>query len=148
MKKILFLSCLFSSLAFAQKNVGINTESPTETLDINGSLRVRDINTESSTPTTIQNEKIVVADANGVLKVKPTAPATQAGYLSQTEGSFNTGVNASLYAPVMITFIPINAAVGYEFVAVDDIWVLNIYNEGNYNTGTPTFYYKILWLNR
>ncbi|MCS3529443.1 C-type lectin domain-containing protein [Chryseobacterium sp. JUb7] len=51
---------LFSTCAFSQ--VGINTLTPTSTLDINGTLRVRDI------PDGDINDSLVVKDSNGNIK--------------------------------------------------------------------------------
>lgn len=68
MKKIITLIGLISYTAlFAQiGNVGIDTTSPTERLDIgSGNVRIRDINANNGDSTT---DKLVVADGNGVLK--------------------------------------------------------------------------------
>lgn len=47
-----------------QGNVGINTTAPTNTLDVNGTARIRTLNNSTGT--------VVVADANGVLFVDPS----------------------------------------------------------------------------
>ena len=57
--KLLFILLFSSALTYSQ--VGIGTTSPTETLDIDGTLRVRD-----PTPTGINALKIGGLDANGV----------------------------------------------------------------------------------
>ncbi|MXV37643.1 hypothetical protein GO491_02955 [Flavobacteriaceae bacterium Ap0902] len=49
-------------MAIAQ--VGINTSEPTETLDVNGNIRSRNINNNAGSATDV----VVVADENGVLK--------------------------------------------------------------------------------
>lgn len=80
-KKIYFLGFAFSSLSiFAQ--VGVSTITPTEKLDVNGTLRIRELpdqgqansiyttGTDSSSPTknqTFTGSKPIVADAQGVL---------------------------------------------------------------------------------
>ncbi|WP_160140074.1 hypothetical protein [Chryseobacterium sp. c4a] len=56
--KTFFLTAL-ALCSFASAQVGINTASPTSTLDVNGSVRVRNL----SNP----DNKIVAADAQGVL---------------------------------------------------------------------------------
>ena len=145
MKKTFFL-LLLSGLVYAQnQNVGINTTQPTETLDINGNIRVRNVNNQTTTSVT---DKILVADANGVLKVKPSVPNGQYGIAYQGE-PFNTGVDASLFAPVMTTFVPRNSAAGYNFTIDDNNqWVLNIVNLSQFSTGTIGAHYEILWINR
>lgn len=62
MKTLLLI--LFPIILFSQYTgkVGINTSSPTETLDIDGSLRVRNIQQGNST------DFILVADGDGVIK--------------------------------------------------------------------------------
>lgn len=62
---------IFAIVSFAQTgNVGINTTTPTETLDIaTGNLRVRNINTNTGT----SGDRLVVADATGVFKTIPPA---------------------------------------------------------------------------
>lgn len=47
------------------QTTGINTQNPTETLDVNGNIRVRNINANVGNGTT---DRRVVADADGVLK--------------------------------------------------------------------------------
>lgn len=60
MKKNLMALILFPSIVFSQ--VGINTTTPTNTLDVNGDLRVRQIDVATETP-----EYILAPDANGVI---------------------------------------------------------------------------------
>ncbi|MEJ5103913.1 hypothetical protein [Chryseobacterium sp. MYb328] len=56
--KTIFLSA-FAFCSFASAQVGINTTSPTNTLDVNGSVRVRGLSNPEN--------KIVAANAQGVL---------------------------------------------------------------------------------
>jgi len=65
-KTILNLLFIFSSgILFSQ--IGIHTAQPTESVDIAaGNVRIRDINANTSSDS---NDKLVVADPNGVLKV-------------------------------------------------------------------------------
>lgn len=58
--KTFFLAAL-ALCSFAGAQIGINTTAPTSTLDVNGSVRVRNL----SNP----DNKIVAADAQGVLKL-------------------------------------------------------------------------------
>ncbi|NML71316.1 hypothetical protein HHL23_16115 [Chryseobacterium sp. RP-3-3] len=67
MKNIIFaILLILPFVAYSQTgNVGINTTTPTETLDVaTGNVRVRNINSNIGTAT----DRIVVADAAGVLK--------------------------------------------------------------------------------
>ena len=48
MKINLIIYFLFCNLVFAQ--VGVNTDNPTNTLDVNGTMRVRDISDNNTTP--------------------------------------------------------------------------------------------------
>lgn len=63
MKNILFL-VLFSITSYAQ-NVGILTNSPTKTLDVNGGIRVREINTSA---TISAKDSVLVIDGQQTLK--------------------------------------------------------------------------------
>lgn len=56
------MAFLFFYLGFAQ--VGIGTSSPTESLDINGTLRIRTIVTSDNPKT----DSILVANREGVVK--------------------------------------------------------------------------------
>ncbi|MSN87246.1 hypothetical protein D1Y78_09625 [Riemerella anatipestifer] len=78
MKKIIFVISLLPFVAKAQTGkVGINTEKPTETLQVEGTLRVTDLpangasnaiyNGGNSKNTGFNATKTVVVDANGVL---------------------------------------------------------------------------------
>ena len=60
MKKLLFLFLMIPFLGISQ--VGINTQTPTETLDVNGSLRVRDVQEGSLT------DSILVVNEDGVVR--------------------------------------------------------------------------------
>lgn len=69
MKKIFFtlmLGVTFYQVDVYAQTTGINTLNPTEALDVgSGNIRVRDINSNVGDGTT---DRVVVADANGVLK--------------------------------------------------------------------------------
>lgn len=74
MKKYFFIAyCLLLSLVVngQTSGVGILTESPTESLDVNGTVRIRDLPISNST-----SDIAIVADSAGVLKFK----------LSETKG--------------------------------------------------------------
>ncbi|PKH51377.1 hypothetical protein CXF68_12110 [Tenacibaculum sp. Bg11-29] len=66
-------------------NIGINTGTPTERLDVNGRLRVRTIDNGDLT-----TDKVIVADTNGVIK------KVDASF--QTSGDIKNGVQAADHA--------------------------------------------------
>lgn len=65
MKNIITLICVFSLYFAFSQNTGINTPNPTETLDINGGVRIRDI------PITGSHRSVVVIDDTGKLYQLP-----------------------------------------------------------------------------
>ena len=67
MKKLnQFLSCLMLlSVCFSYSQVGVGTVNPTETIDVDGSARVRDL-----------DEGYVVSDTNGVLSISENSKST------------------------------------------------------------------------
>ncbi|UGU15896.1 hypothetical protein LS482_19725 [Sinomicrobium kalidii] len=66
MTKVLFtIGSFLMMLDVFGQTAGINTQNPTETLDVNGNVRVRDINANVGDGTI---DRRVVADADGVLK--------------------------------------------------------------------------------
>lgn len=90
--KLLFL--LFPILAMSQ--VGIGTVNPTNTLDVNGSLRVRNLTTGTviSNPLGVQSISPYVAVCMGVVD--------NAGMLLKGFGATTSKINATTYR---ITFI-------------------------------------------
>lgn len=65
MKKYLLIALVFS-IHFVSAQVGINTTTPENTLDVNGSTRVRDME-EVTNPDDEKSKYVVTADENGVL---------------------------------------------------------------------------------
>ncbi|WP_080778483.1 hypothetical protein [Chryseobacterium phocaeense] len=59
MKKIIFL---FFSCAFVNAQIGVNTATPTRSLDVNGNLRVR---TQTNQSANASYDNVQIADANG-----------------------------------------------------------------------------------
>lgn len=91
MKKLIFAATIAAtSFAFAQTGkMGVNTSAPTETLHVNGTVRISSLpasgsgtiyNGAASQSTTFNATKTVVADANGVLGTVNSTP-----FLSQTK---------------------------------------------------------------
>lgn len=69
MKKLLFI--LASSMMFSQTGVGINTTTPTATLDVNGTTRLREV------PTALTGYSVLVVDADGNVKKVPASTFMQ-----------------------------------------------------------------------
>ncbi|MBP2615976.1 hypothetical protein [Chryseobacterium jejuense] len=66
MMKTLSLLLLFGAVIHVTSQIGINTPQPTETLDVNGSVRIRNI--KQTGPNASAKDSIVVFDKGGVLK--------------------------------------------------------------------------------
>ncbi|WP_419867955.1 hypothetical protein [Chryseobacterium sp. CT-SW4] len=99
MKKELLLPLLVaSSFMGAQEGIGtmgVNTPNPTETLDVNGSARVRNLKTVTST------DNVVFADANGVLKKSDISYAQLQNLINQS--TMPATANIPVYAYVEST---------------------------------------------
>jgi len=68
-KKFTLVMCFYVFFVTAQTgNVGINTSNPTETLDINGTFRVRKIPSSGTPSNASVKDSIMVFDADGVVK--------------------------------------------------------------------------------
>lgn len=82
-KNFLLVILALSSLFYVEAQVGINTQDPTETLDVNGSARIREL------PVALGlSDKIIVADSDGVLKRSLFGiKGIMRGYLSQNFSS-------------------------------------------------------------
>jgi hypothetical protein len=141
MKKILFLM-LFCISSYAQ-NVGILTNNPTHTLDIDGTLRVRKINLKG---TILAKDSVLVMDGKGVLKfVKSTNIIQQvpAGTFPMITNSYFLG-NGSTQNPLGFTQLSaqINQALGWTasgWKPVDQISASNWLFVGNNNTTDLNF---------
>ena len=76
MKKLLYIFTFISIGINAQNKLGINTSEPTHELDVNGTMRVRNL----ATTQTYNSSDVLVWAENGVLKttdkgkVFPTVP--------------------------------------------------------------------------
>lgn len=77
MKTLLYIIIAFLSIQIkAQTNLGINTDVPTTTVDVNGTMRVRNI----ATPQPYNSSDLLVWADGGILKttdknkVFPTVP--------------------------------------------------------------------------
>ena len=148
MKMNLSLICLIAYCSFFQAQVGINTGTPTEKLDVNGTLRVRVLpndntekaiytrwtNTSSSTLSeTFIAARPLVVDTNGIMGT------TTFGDLvpnNTTEPDFNT-TNASSSMFVVRRFL-LDDTVDTDADVPQDVVPLNatgIFSIKGYNTG-------------
>lgn len=98
-KIVLSTILLVGGLAYAQTNgkVGINIETPSNTLDINGDTRVRNL-----TPTVdVESIEPIGADKNGVLTRIPTQSFVEAGNIFATlpKDILVNGVAGTQYRP-------------------------------------------------
>lgn len=89
MKKLIF-ALLISSLSFSQGSVGIGTTTPQETLDINGSLRIRNLDSTNPDNDGV-NIPTVGVDANGTTVLKPSGNHIDSGTFLVTPLSISTG---------------------------------------------------------
>ncbi len=91
-------------------HVGINTDAPSEMLDINGKLRIRDINTVTT------NNEILTTTNTGVVEKKALIAA-------ETNNQVTTGANGGVYlGPTVHTgFFIINAPGGTTATAFNQV---------------------------
>lgn len=134
---------LFCSFAYGQK-VGIGTSDPTEILDVNGSIRARNLYT---TPATEGNKQVSV-NTEGKLTSKPLPPANFIGNKLLPGNSYSTMVSSKYFVPVLIKFQPNGAIIGYRFIEVDDIWHISIVSSEGISLGEEYVDIEILWINR
>lgn len=92
----LFYLLFFITTSSLFSQVGINTLSPTATLDINGDLRIRTI-TEELVPD-VAKDSLLVISRDGIVKSMPAKEAIKAGVPTAVKGSFSSGglINLSL----------------------------------------------------
>ena len=87
-----FLFFITASSVFSQ--VGINTQSPTASLDINGDLRIRTI-TEELVPD-VAKDSVLVISRDGTVKSMPAKKVIKAAVPTAVKGSFSSGGLISL----------------------------------------------------
>lgn len=138
MKKLSLICFSISSLFAWSQKVGVKTTSPTETLDINGSLRVRGINL---TGTTALKDRIMVFENDGVVKyVTSSAIIRQMplGFFGLNTASSLVG-NGNVANPLGIASLSANTnqALGWDgtkWLPVDQLSSSNWLFVGNSNT--------------
>ena len=142
-KTVYAIVFLLPFFCFSQ-NIGIKTQSPTQTLDVNGSIRVRSINTAG---TSTVKDSILVFENDGVLKYASSSqiiqqvpqgvfPMVTNAKLTGTGTSSNTLGISSLSAGI-------NQALGWNnllgWTPVDQISSSNWLSVGNGNTLATNF---------
>lgn len=85
LKKSLLFLCLILSITFSKAQVGINTEQPTKVLDINGDLRIREVDISETT-----DDIGLVVDKEGNVKKNITSQSYFKGYLANNFTSSST----------------------------------------------------------
>ncbi|MGQ1943492.1 hypothetical protein ACT4RS_00445 [Ornithobacterium rhinotracheale] len=111
-KNLLFVATLLGSVAFSQQStgkVGVNTENPTETLQVQGTTRITKLPSKGESISTNGNgeymdgqkftpTKMVVADANGVLGTAalPSGGASSYTYKTYSGSSASNTFNVNL----------------------------------------------------
>lgn len=104
-KLVLLLNVLLASLIHSQ--VGINTTAPTQTLDVNGDARIRNLPTLTS-PTV----SALFSDENGVLGKATISPQSQIAFYTAssnipfTASSFNAGTDQVV--PIVSSYATLN----------------------------------------
>lgn len=147
LKQLFIIACaivfLIPFFCFSQ-NVGIKTQSPTQTLDVNGSLRVRSINTAG---TNTAKDSILVFENDGVLKYASSSQIIQQvpqGFFPMTTNAKLTGTGTSSN-PLGISSLSasINQALGWDnllgWTPVHQISSSNWLTVGNSNTLATNF---------
>lgn len=96
-----FIFLLYASAGLSAQ-VGINTPSPTATIDVNGSARIRTISTGAS------SDQFLVADADGNIKKVATIPSSPSG----GDSGFNSSILGYDPMPITTKVVPATAPGG------------------------------------
>lgn len=92
MKRFLFSTMLLISMvSYSQTNVGVGTDDPKTTLDVNGELTVRKLDRANT-----KQDKYIVVGADGVLKVKQNNSAYP---MNTIAGRFENGARKYITEP-------------------------------------------------
>ncbi len=119
----ILITMLFTCFISAQTNTGIGTVTPTERLDVGvGNVRIRDINTIAGIGGT---DKVVVADATGVLKTLNQGVYT----LFHARLAANQAVSAGVITTLLFA-TPLSMSAIYSYDATTGTLTFN--EAGNY----------------
>lgn len=126
MKKIIFVGCiLFSAMASSQ--VGINTTTPTNTLDVNGTTRIRNL-----TPLASPTISALYADENGVLGKSSVAPQSQVAFYTTNNTMPYNAANYNTGATQIVQIQSSHAVLNTIGTTVSTIGQVTISQAGNY----------------
>lgn len=146
MKKIFTTAfILLSIITYAQvqsnSKVGINTETPEATLDINGNAKIAQVDEATS------DISIMVVDSKGIVKKLPQKPANTTGTFTLNDKEINLNVGKD-FLPILLgldyDIESIYGSFNTRFILRDGIWYMLI-SSGVY-TATP-INYEIAWIN-
>jgi hypothetical protein len=125
-KRLTFIFLAFISLTLFSQNVGINTNNPATTLDVNGHLTVRGLSGN--------NGSYVGLDANGKIVVMPSIPQGPTGPTGPTGTDGVNGTNGVTGPTGATGLLGDGAATGNTTYWDGTKWVLNSSNL--FNNGT------------
>ena len=94
MKNLIFFLLFFPLIGYSQ--IGIGTETPTRTLDINGDLRIR--NTPATTRESAAKDSILVVDLQGNVDRTTSQQVIYSHFKSFVRGNFGTSGNTNIPA--------------------------------------------------
>lgn len=147
MRKILTTAfVLLGIITYAQaqsnRKVGINTEAPEATLDINGNAKIAQVDEATS------DVSIMVIDSKGIVKKLPKKPANSTGTFTLFDKEINLNVGKD-FLPILLGFdydLESIASVNFStrFVLKDGFWHMLILTD-TYTRGQIN--YEIVWIN-
>ena len=105
MKGFILLLSLISVTAYSQ--VGIGTDSPTATLDVNGDLRIRAIDHE--TDEDIIRDSILVISKQGIVRRIEAEDIIKSVFKSAVKGRFSSSSTVSLSLTSNLAIMPFNS---------------------------------------
>ncbi len=106
--RLLITLLLIFNLSYSQ--VGINTTSPTASLDVNGNLRVRDIieETDVATAALVSKDSVLVT-SNEIVKSIPSKEIISAVLKTAVKGGFTNATSSTLNLSSTYTDIPFDS---------------------------------------
>ncbi|MBP1164476.1 hypothetical protein JOE44_001360 [Chryseobacterium sp. PvR013] len=126
MKKIILVGYVLCS-AMASSQVGINTATPTNTLDVNGTTRIRDL-TLLTSPTI----SALYADQNGVLGTANITPQSQVAFYTTASTMSYNAANYNTGATQIVQIQSSHAVLNTIGTTVSTIGQVTIGQTGNY----------------
>ncbi|CAI8800848.1 hypothetical protein [Chryseobacterium sp. IT-36CA2] len=156
-KQFLIASLMLSSLAYSQ--VGINTPTPTNTLDVNGTARVRTVNqgvgTTVISPLYVDNTGVVVKSSTSATygSVRSNTVTVASGGTGTLAGSVTDGVyravvttgNGCAFSASVEFFISTNSANSYYGLNGQDGLIIATANNHPIFTQTSSSSVAVTW---